>query len=190
MRNSDLKTEKPNTCRTLTAVLGAGIFALGSAVLSAEAAEPAAEGTASSGQLEEIVVTATRREARLQEVPIAVSVLSGAQADLHALNDAQDLVAAIPALNFRTGASNKDRDIFVRGIGTVTTSPGVEPSVSTVIDGVVFARPGQATLDLLDIDHIEVLRGPQGTLFVGKNATAGVINVVSTDPTADFSRIR
>ncbi|MGR6765613.1 TonB-dependent receptor plug domain-containing protein, partial [Aeromonas veronii] len=62
-------------------------------------------------------------------------------------------------------------------------SPGVEPTVSTVIDGVVLARPGQATLDLLDVQRVEVLRGSQGTLF-GKNASAGVINIVTKSPSS------
>jgi iron complex outermembrane receptor protein len=144
----------------------------------AAAAQPA-------DQLAEISVTARRRVEPLQEVPVAVSVLSGAQAEAHNLNDLQDISSEIPTVDFRTGASNKDQDIFIRGIGTITTSPGVEPSVSTVVDGVVYDRPGQATAELLDVDHIEVLRGPQGTLF-GKNAAAGVINIVTTDPTADF----
>ena len=91
----------------------------------------------------------------------------------------------MPSTDFRTSSSNKDRTLFIRGIGTISTSPGVEPSVSTVIDGVVLGRSGQATLDLLDIDHVEVLRGPQGTLF-GKNASAGVINIVTKDPGEDF----
>ncbi|NWB64613.1 TonB-dependent receptor plug domain-containing protein, partial [Pseudomonas sp. F1002] len=80
--------------------------------------------------------------------------------------------------------SNKDTSLFVRGVGTISTSPGVEPTVATVIDGVVYARPGQATLDLLDLDRVEVLRGPQGTLF-GKNASAGVLNITSKAPTAE-----
>ena len=88
----------------------------------------------------------------------------------------------VPTVDFRAGASNKDRTVFIRGLGTITTSPGVEPSVSTVLDGVVLGRPGQSTLDLVDIDRIEVLRGPQGTLF-GKNASAGVVSIVSKDPT-------
>ena len=136
-------------------------------------------------QLAEINVTARRRVEPLQEVPVAVSVLTGAQAAAHNLNDIQDISSEIPTVDFRNGASNKDQDIFIRGIGTITTSPGVEPSVSTVVDGVVYDRPGQATAELLDVDHIEVLRGPQGTLF-GKNAAAGVINIVTTEPTADF----
>jgi iron complex outermembrane receptor protein len=155
---------------------GAVLFGAGFAVAD-ESAAPA-----DTGRIEDVVVTATRRPESLEKVPVAVTVISGEQADLHLIADAQDLANAVPALDFRTGSSNKDRDIFVRGIGTITTSPGVEPSVSTVVDGVVMARPGQATLDLLDIDRIEVLRGPQGTLF-GKNATAGVINVETAEPT-------
>jgi iron complex outermembrane receptor protein len=134
-----------------------------------------------TGQLQEITVTATRREEPLQRVPLAVSVLSGKELQTQNLNTLEDVSSVLPALGFRTGASNKDRDIFVRGIGTTTTSPGVDPAVSTVIDGVVLARPGQATAELLDVDRIEVLRGPQGTLF-GKNASAGVVNIVTSDP--------
>lgn len=138
--------------------------------------------TAGSAQLQEVTVKAMRVSEPLQRVPVAVSVLTGAQATAMDLNNIQDMSAVLPAVDFRTGASNKDRDVFVRGIGTITTSPGDEPSVSTVVDGVVYDRPGQATSDMLDIDHIEVLRGPQGTLF-GLNAAGGVINVVTTDPT-------
>jgi iron complex outermembrane recepter protein len=151
---------------------------------AADAADQAQPGEA-SGQLEEITVTARRRAEPLQEVPVAITVMTGTQAAAQNLYNIQDMSAEIPSVEFRTGSSNKDRDIFIRGIGTITTSPGVEPSVSTVLDGVVLARPGQATAELLDIDRIEVLRGPQGTLF-GKNASAGVINIVTNDPTADF----
>jgi iron complex outermembrane receptor protein len=97
-------------------------------------------------------------------------------------NDISSLVAIIPSVEFRSQPSNKDQDILIRGLGTITTSAGAEPTVSTVIDGVVLARPGQMVSDLIDLDHIEVLRGPQGTLF-GKNASAGVINIVTKDPT-------
>ncbi len=130
----------------------------------------------------DIVVTARFRNENLQDVPIAVSVVNGDVAASRNLNTLQDLSTVIPTVDFRTGQSNKDRTVFVRGVGTITTSPGVESSVSTVIDGVVLVRPGQATLDLLDLDHLEVLRGPQGTLF-GKNASAGVINLVTKAPT-------
>jgi iron complex outermembrane receptor protein len=128
-----------------------------------------------------VVVTATRRSESIQKVPIAVSVVSGAELDRSGNNTIQSLLTEVPALTFKPALSSKDTTLTIRGIGTNSTSPGVEPSVSTVVDGVVYVRPGQATLDLLDVDHVEVLRGPQGTLF-GKNATAGVINVVTRDP--------
>ena len=132
-------------------------------------------------QLAPITVTATRRAESLQRVPVAVSVVSGEQLEQANRNTLGALASQVPSVNFRTGASNKDTSLFVRGVGTISTSPGVEPTVSTVIDGVVLARPGQATLDLLDVDRVEVLRGSQGTLF-GKNASAGVINIVTKAP--------
>lgn len=133
--------------------------------------------------LQSVTVTATRREESLQKVPVAVSVLEGEQLERDNRNGVASIAQQVPSLNFRTGASNKDTSLFVRGVGTISTSPGVEPTVATVIDGVVYARPGQATLDLLDLERIEVLRGPQGTLF-GKNASAGVLNITSKAPTA------
>jgi iron complex outermembrane receptor protein len=145
----------------------------------AQAQEPEAPAKDGAG---DIVVTARFRNENLQDVPIAVSVVNGDVAASRNLNTLQDLSTVIPTVDFRTGQSNKDRTVFIRGVGTITTSPGVESSVSTVIDGVVLVRPGQATLDLLDLDHLEVLRGPQGTLF-GKNASAGVINLVTKGPT-------
>src|ERR1700744_1131191 len=154
-----------------------------SSAVALEAADAADASQPAPGGLEEITVTARRRSESLQSVPVAVSVMTGAQAQAQNLNNIQDISAEIPSVEFRTGASNKDRDVFIRGIGTITTSPGVEPSVSTVVDGVVLDRPGQATAEMLDVDRIEILRGPQGTLF-GKNASAGVVNIVTSDPTA------
>lgn len=141
------------------------------------------EAAAEATTIGEITVTARHRAESLQSVPIAIAVVQGAQTASKNLNDIGDISSQVPSVDFRTGASNKDRTVFVRGAGTISTSPGVEPSVSTVVDGVVMARPGQATVDLLDLDHIEVLRGPQGTLF-GKNASAGVINIVTKNPTS------
>ncbi|PVX31571.1 TonB-dependent receptor [Sphingomonas pokkalii] len=151
--------------------------------LLAGVAQPALaqEADAPSKDSGDIVVTARFRNENLQDVPIAVSVVNGDVAASRNLNTLQDLSTVIPTVDFRNGQSNKDRTVFIRGVGTITTSPGVESSVSTVIDGVVLVRPGQATLDLLDLDHLEVLRGPQGTLF-GKNASAGVINLVTKAP--------
>ncbi|WP_455925224.1 TonB-dependent receptor [Pseudomonas putida] len=137
-------------------------------------------GTQAAPTLKAVTVTATRREESLQKVPVAVTVLDGETLERDNRNNVSSIVQEIPTLNYRPSASNKDSSLFVRGIGTISTSPGVEPSVATVVDGVVYARPGQSTLDLLDVDRIEVLRGPQGTLF-GKNASAGVLNIVTRD---------
>ena len=139
-----------------------------------------------SGKLETVTITATKRIQPLQATPIAVSVISGATLEESNLNNLEAIVSQVPSVNFRTNASNKDAALFIRGVGTISTSPGVEPTVSTVLDGVVTARPGQATLDLVEIDRIEILRGPQGTLF-GKNASAGVINIITRAPSKEFS---
>ena len=138
------------------------------------------------GKVETVVITATKRLQPLQETPIAVSVLGGAALEEGNLNNLSTISAQIPTVNFRANASNKDTNLFIRGVGTISTSPGVEPTVSTVIDGVVTFRSGQATLDLVEVDRIEILRGPQGTLF-GKNASAGAINIVTRAPTKEFS---
>ncbi|MFK3907738.1 TonB-dependent receptor [Pseudomonas monteilii] len=146
----------------------------GQTALAADASDSGAQATA----LGAVTVTATRRESTLQAVPVAVSVVQGEQLERDNRNSVASLVQQVPTLNYRAGASNKDTSLFIRGVGTISTSPGVEPTVATVVDGVVFGRPGQSTLDLLDLARIEVLRGPQGTLF-GKNASAGVLNIVS-----------
>ncbi len=163
-------------------------------VISAFAALPAHAQTSTTpsskegvATLETVTVTATRRAEPLQSVPIAVSVLDGTELEQSNLNNLGTITSRIPSADFRTGSSNKDTSLLIRGLGTITTSPGVEPSVSTVVDGVVLSHPGQATLDLLDVERIEVLRGPQGTLF-GKNASAGVFNIVTQDPTSELRR--
>lgn len=155
--------------RILPALLSAATLVSGQAY---------AQQAADSDQIQTIVVTATKRAEPLQSVPIAISVISGDLLEQANLNTLSAITSQLPTLNFRTNASNKDTSLFIRGVGTISTSPGVEPTVSTVVDGVVYARPGQATLDLMEVERIEVLRGPQGTLF-GKNASAGVINIVS-----------
>ncbi|MYM72538.1 TonB-dependent receptor [Duganella sp. FT134W] len=169
--------------------LTTGALLVATAYAGAEETDPTPlKGRDDSASVPSVTVSATRRNASLQSVPVAVTVLDG-----DALNNANrtsidTIVQEVPSVTFRQQGGNKDSTIFVRGIGTISTSPGVEPTVSTVIDGVVYARPGQATLDLLDIEHIEILRGPQGTLF-GKNASSGVLNVIgrkSTQETTGF----
>ncbi len=165
--------------RRLLPVAAAAAFV--AATASAQQTPPA-----DTGKLDVVTITATKRLQPLQSTPIAISVISGASLEESNLNNLEAIVTQVPTVNFRTNASNKDASLFIRGVGTIATGPGVEPTVSTVLDGVVTARPGQATLDLVEIDRIEILRGPQGTLF-GKNASAGVINIVTRAPSKEFS---
>ncbi len=158
---------------------GAGVLALAIATpaFAQDSAAPAVEDTAPA----EIIVTAQKRSERLQDVPVAVTVISG---DAIAASGAVNLEGAqylVPTLNFRKSGTTINQSLFLRGVGTSTFSIAGEPSISTVVDGVVYSRAGEAFSDLIDIDRLEVLRGPQGTLF-GKNTSAGVINIVTKRP--------
>ncbi len=163
-------------------IAGAGVAALLSAQPAlAQGASAQSEGSSVS----EIVVTAQKREERLQDVPVAVSVVSG---DTLARSGAVNLEGAqylVPTLNFRKSGTTINQTLFLRGVGTSTFSIAGEPSISTVVDGVVYSRSGEAFSDLIDVERIEVLRGPQGTLF-GKNTSAGVINIVTRRPGDEF----
>lgn len=170
------------TSRRQTTIFRALLLASAFLPTTVQAQEQPQEAAATEG---EILVTARYRDESLQDVPIAITAVTGQALDSRQLHNIQDISTTVPTVEFRTGASNKDRTVFIRGVGTITTSPGVEPSVSTVLDGVVLTRPGQSTLDLGEVERIEVLRGPQGTLF-GKNASAGVVNVVTRNPTDEF----
>jgi iron complex outermembrane receptor protein len=134
---------------------------------TAPAAAPAADGPAPG----DIVVTAQKRSERLQDVPLAVTAVGGDMLAKRQINDTSSLVAAVPSLTFQQGANPTNTVFRIRGIGTALFGQGVESSVSTVVDGVVAVRAAQGFSDLSDVERIEVLRGPQGTLF-GKNATA------------------
>lgn len=136
-------------------------------------------------RLDAIVVTSQKTEQNLQDVPIAVSVLGSGQIETaFASNNLESLTTLVPSVSFRKGSTNANSAITIRGIGTISFSDAAEPSVATVVDGVVLGRSGQAFGDLYDIERIEVLRGPQGTLF-GKNASAGVVNIVTKGPDTD-----
>jgi iron complex outermembrane receptor protein len=133
----------------------------------------------------EIVVTAQKRAERLQDVPLAVTAVGAATLAARQINDTNSLVAAVPSLSFQQGANPTNTSFRIRGVGTALFGQGVESSVSVVVDGVVAVRAAQGFSDLADVERIEVLRGPQGTLF-GKNASAGVISVTTARPSKDF----
>ena len=136
-------------------------------------------------QVEEIVVTAQKVEENVQDVPIAITAVSGDRLDQAVVFSLENISTVVPSVTFRKGTTSANSAIVMRGVGTISFSVAAEPSVSTVVDGVVLSRSGQAFMDLVDIQRLEVLRGPQGTLF-GRNASAGLVNIVSEGGTDDF----
>jgi|HigsolmetaAR202D_1030399.scaffolds.fasta_scaffold01203_12 iron complex outermembrane receptor protein len=141
------------------------------------------EGARSAIQLEEIVVTAQRRTERLQEVPISLAVVSGDQLATRTINNFQQLAPLIPNL---TIAKSPAADLIaMRGIGSSPGSPSLDQSVVMFIDGIYGGNARQFAAPFLDIERIEVLRGPQGAL-VGRNTSAGAINIVTRRPGTEF----
>lgn len=178
-----------NVTLRATAALSAtvSLLALAAPALGQDASPAAGlEDTATIDEVApgEIIVTAQKRSERLQDVPVAVSVLGAEALATSAKPSLESAVQLVPSLNFVKAGTALNQTLFLRGLGTTTLSIAVDPSVSTVLDGVVLSRSAEAFTDLVDIERIEVLRGPQGTLF-GRNASAGVINIVSKRPGKD-----
>ena len=134
----------------------------------------------------EIIVTAQKRAERLLDIPLAVTAVSADTLADRQISDTNSLVQAVPSLTFQQGANPTNTSFRIRGIGTSLFGQGTESSVSTVVDGVVAVRQAQGFSDLADIERVEILRGPQGTLF-GKNASAGVISVTTARPSRDLT---
>jgi iron complex outermembrane receptor protein len=130
---------------------------------------------------EEIVVMATKREQTLQEVPVAVSVVSADVLNEAQVLDIKDLQTLVPSLRVSQLQSSANATFLIRGFGNGANNAGVEPSVGVFIDGVYRSRSAASLADFPNLERIEVIKGPQSTLF-GKNASAGVINVVTAKP--------
>ncbi|WP_043606359.1 TonB-dependent receptor [Novosphingobium sp. Rr 2-17] len=150
-------------------------------------AQDAAASTAdtSAGSLSEIIVTATKREQTLQDVPVAVTVTSGETIERAQIRDLKDLQSLVPSLRVNQLQSSANTNFYIRGFGNGANNAGIEPSVGLFIDGVYRSRSSSMIADLPDVQRIEVLRGPQSTLF-GKNASAGVISIVTRKPQFEF----
>lgn len=165
---------------------GVSLLALVLAAATPALAQAPAGGAEETGQhtIDEIVVTAQKREQSLQDVPIVVTSVNAQQLQDAGIRDIKDLTIVAPGLTVTSTSSSAITSARIRGIGTVGDNPGLESSVGVVIDGVYRPRNGVAFSDLGEMQRIEVLKGPQGTLF-GKNTTAGVINILTKRP--DFT---
>ncbi len=134
--------------------------------------------------LEEVIVTAERRSESLQDVPMSVTVFSSDQISDAGISNLADVALQTPNLNLTT-FNIAEPQIFLRGIGTTNDSAASDPAVAIFVDEVYLGRPGGASTDLYDLERIEVLRGPQGTLY-GKNVAGGAINIFSKKPQEEF----
>lgn len=150
-------------------------------------ANAAADAEANASLIGEIVVTARRFEESLQTTPVAVTALGGEALDRAQVTDITDLQRTVPSLAVSSGSASTSGFTFVaiRGQGNLTPVIANDPAVGTYIDGVYISRPSQGVFDLQDLQRVEVLRGPQGTLF-GRNTTGGAINIITKDPSSEF----
>ncbi|MBI2969794.1 MAG: TonB-dependent receptor, partial [Gammaproteobacteria bacterium] len=140
-------------------------------------------------QLEEIVVTARRVEEALQSTPVAVTAVTAEMIEARSLVDIRDLAVSTPNLVIQTSGANGGSQVpavFLRGLGQADVTLTADPAVGIYVDGVFVARNSGNIFSLLDLERVEVLRGPQGTLF-GKNTIGGAINLISKNPGPDVA---
>jgi iron complex outermembrane receptor protein len=146
---------------------------------TAPEAAPATQAQEDDSGVGEIIVTAQRRSQSLQDIPIAVSAVTADQLTQRGMTDTRSLQVSVPSLTLSENGVSVTP--FLRGVGSNQSNPNDEPSVATYVDGVYIASPTGNIFSFNNIERIEVLKGPQGTLF-GRNATGGVIQIVTRDP--------
>ncbi len=139
---------------------------------------------AQEGMLEEVIVTATKRAESLQDIPVSVNALSENTIQEAGIDNIEDVAALVPSLTVSPNISPFATAIRIRGFGTSQNDPSLEASVAYILDGVYMGTSGLGMSDLTDIERIEVLQGPQGTLY-GKNSNAGVVSVITKSPNTD-----
>jgi iron complex outermembrane receptor protein len=161
-------------CGTASAVVLAGLTPLAAQAQDTEVQT-----------VDSIVVTAQKREQNLQDVPVVVTAVGAKLLQDTGIKDIKDLTILTPGLTVTSTTSEASTTARIRGVGTVGDNPGLESSVGVVIDGVYRPRNGVSFGDLGEMERIEVLKGPQGTLF-GKSTSAGVINIVTKEPEFGF----
>src|ERR1700730_19147211 len=152
----------------------------------AQAADESVPAATASAALEEVTVTATKRAERLQDVAVSVTALTSAVLERGNVRELGDLVKLSPGLTIGYGSQPGNFSISMRGIGTFSNGIAVESDVAVVVDDVPMGFQAEAFQDLIDVERVEVLRGPQSTLF-GKSAIAGVLNITTAAPTAEWT---
>jgi iron complex outermembrane receptor protein len=162
-------------------ILAGSTLALLSTTALAQQAAPADTGEQQRGLLEEVVVTAEKREQNVQSVPISISAFSERMLQDYNVASTNELMNFVPSLNI--SRVNVASIPFIRGIGNFTGTPGNEAAVVTYVDDVYYPSPMGSTFQYNSNERVEVLKGPQGTLF-GRNASGGVINIITKDPAA------
>lgn len=161
---------------------GASALVLGLAFSTPALAQ---DGSSAVTDTDVITVTAQRVEQNIQDVPISVAVVTAQELVSRQIDGFDQLQFLVPGITFNSGINARQSATSIRGIGTGLFNIGVEASVAIAVDGVIMGREGAGIFDFADVERIEVLRGPQGTLF-GKNASAGVVSVVTRAPTEEF----
>jgi iron complex outermembrane receptor protein len=160
---------------------GASIMMMSASAFAQDSSrEPETKGADSSG-IQEIVVTAQKREQNILDVPVAISAIGQDSLQVAQVDSFTELTTVSPSLTIATSGNRNQNPVYLRGIGTFSFSTAAEPAVLVMVDDVPLLLPGQAIGNFADVERIEVLRGPQGTLF-GKSASAGVISIVSQAP--------
>jgi iron complex outermembrane receptor protein len=164
--------------------LAMAVFGLSATAAHAE--DTAITGTTAKASVEEIIVTAQRREESLQKVPVAVTAINAQALNDMRVDSLRDIAGLAPSLEMNTQGMQSNPTIIIRGVASGTSSNSVDPKVGIYIDGVYIGRTTGSLLDFSDIQRLEVLRGPQGTLF-GRNATSGAISITTAAPKGDWA---
>jgi iron complex outermembrane receptor protein len=170
---------KPDHCVTGRLLAGVALAAL---LSSPAAAQTSADRR--DAEVETIIVTAQKRAENVQEVPLSVSAYSGQMLEKAGVSSLIDLAVVVPSFAVDSSSNVRNSSVSVRGIGSSGTNPGIEPSVGVFVDGVYLPSAGLIQGELLDIAAIEVLRGPQGTLY-GRNTPVGAVNITTRRPSAN-----
>ena len=180
---------KPTTARALIRLAVSTALACGTSIASAQTAATAQNQAANppaAGGLEEVVVTARYREENLQQTPIAISAITADDIEQRGFTTSSDIAYAVPNASFRPAqqAFGNTQTAFIRGIGQNDFNFAFEPGVGIYVDDVYYPTTMASQFDLLDLDRVEVLRGPQGTLF-GRGSIGGAVRYVSKQPKGD-----